>query len=293
MPGRGGRGGGGGGGNRGPLPRSVQISKKLSRLLRHAAEEEGIQLDSAGYANVAEVLNNRLLRSFKVSFDELRELVRDNDKQRYSMITASSLAATTRSDTDEAQVGDDKGKTNGQPALESQDPKDWLIRANQGHSLKIDSEGLLTPITAGKNAPETAVHGTTHAAWPQIVATGGLKPMTRTHVHFASGLPAGFKSITMTADGEAADDAAAPPVISGMRNSSTVLMFLDVGRALASGLKLWVSENGVVLSEGDAQGLVPLELFERVEDRTGQGVLLQAGKVVKDAPASWAGKGKG
>jgi len=269
MPGRGGRGGSN---NRDPLPRSVQVSKKLSRLLRHAAEEEGIHLDAAGYANVHEVLTNRLLRSFKVTFPELRDLVLNNDKQRFALKPAFSSSP--------AENEDDKL---------SDDPKDWLIRANQGHSLKIESEGLLTPVSVD-DRPETAVHGTTHAAWPMIVASGGLKPMARNHVHFASGLPAGFTSI---GDGDGGDPAAAPPVISGMRKSSTVLMFLDVGMAISSGLKLWRSANGVILTEGDAEGVVPLEMFKRVEDRTGQGVLLEDGKIVKEAPASWATKGKG
>lgn len=276
MPGRGGRGGGGGGGSREPLPRSVQISKKLSRLLRHAADEEGIHLDAAGYANVHEVLNNRLLRSFKVTFDELRQLVKENDKQRFSLIPAL-LAPEGQGD-------------GAQAAVPSDDPKDWLIRANQGHSLKIESEGLLKPITL-EDKPDAAIHGTTHAAWLLIVASGGLKAMARNHVHFAAGLPAGFKSIIDGAD-EAVNEAAAP-VISGMRKSSTVLMFLDVGKAMESGLKLWTSENGVILTEGNEEGLVPLNLFQRVEDRTGQGVLLQDGHIVKEAPASWAGKGKG
>lgn len=52
-----GRGGGGrGGGRGGPLPRDVQVSKKLSKLLRHSAAAEGLTLDAAGYANLADVV---------------------------------------------------------------------------------------------------------------------------------------------------------------------------------------------------------------------------------------------
>jgi len=258
----------------------VPIPKKLARLLRHAAEEEGIQLDAAGYANVHQVLENRLLRSFKVSFAELQELVRENDKQRFSMIPVGTVdQGPADAEVDTAALTTSSSSTS---------PKDWLIRANQGHSVKVESEGLFTPITAD-TALATAVHGTTHAAWLLIVASGGLKPMARNHVHFASGLPAGFKSVV---ESESAGEEAAP-VISGMRKSSTVLMFLDVEKAMAQGLKLWLSENGVILSEGDGEGVVPLEVFKRVEDRTGQGVLLEEGKIVKEAPASWAAKGKG
>jgi 2'-phosphotransferase len=270
-----GRGGGRGGSRSGSLPRPVQISKKLSWLLRHGAEEEGLQLGEGGYANLQEVLNNRKIRGLKPTFEEVKQIVQENDKQRFT------LKPVTENEDDE---------TSGSL---SDKPKDWLIRANQGHSLKVESEGLLKPITE-ENKPETAVHGTTHAAWPLIVPSGGLKPMGRNHVHFASGLPAGFKSIVET---DTSSDTAAAPVISGMRKSSTLLMFLDVDKALAAGLKLWVSDNGVILSEGNSDGLVPLELFKRVEDRTGEGVLLEDGKVVKEAPESWAakaaGKGKG
>ncbi|KAK3723544.1 tRNA 2'-phosphotransferase [Vermiconidia calcicola] len=276
--GRGGRGGGRGG--REPLPRSVQVSKKLSYLLRHGAEKEGLELDASGFVNVQEILENRNFRSLKVTFDEVRDIVRENDKQRFSMVpVASTPAAPAEADGEEA---------NGQPPLPSDDPKDWKIRANQGHSLKVESEGLLQPVTAD-NIPKTAVHGTTHAAWPLIVASGGLKPMGRNHVHFASGLPAGFMSIR-DLDG---DTAAAPPVISGMRKSSTILMFLDVRKAMEAGLKFGTSDNGVVLTEGNQKGLVPLEFFQRVEDCTGAGVLVEDGKIAREAPEEWAGKGKG
>merc|ERR1712072_1615118 len=141
--------------------------------------------------------------------------------------------------------------------------------------------------------PQTAVHGSTHAAWPLIVSSGGLKPMTRNHVHFASGLPAGFKSVVEendNVDGDGTAQQNAAPVISGMRKSSTILIFLDLAKAMDTGMKFGISDNGVILSEGNAEGLIPLELFKRVEDRTGQGVLLEDGKVIKEAPASWAAK---
>ncbi|KAK5130627.1 hypothetical protein LTR08_001886 [Meristemomyces frigidus] len=277
MPGGSGRGSS----NRGPMPRAVQVSKKIAWLLRHGAAEEGLQLDANGYLNVQDVLGNRKIHGLKVSLEELRQLVADNDKQRFTM---TPVTATAEGEADENADADAA-----KHAIPSSKPSDWLIRANQGHSLKVEDEGLLTPITA-ENMPAAAVHGTTHAAWLLIVASGGLKAMTRNHVHFASGLPAGFTSIASEDDAAAT---AAAPVISGMRKSSTVLMFLDLSKAVAAGLKFWVSDNGVILSEGNADGLVPLEMFRRVEDRTGEGVLLEDGKVTKEAPASWAAKAKG
>ncbi|KAK8213586.1 tRNA 2'-phosphotransferase [Zalaria obscura] len=311
--GRGGRGGG-----RGPMPREVQVSKKISWLLRHGAEKEGLELGPGGYVSVQDVLQNRNIRSLKVTFDEIRAIVADNDKQRFSLIPKSA-APSSDSDsskhqgppTDDAATAasTESSQTTLAQSPASTDPSDYLIRANQGHSIAVANDGLLTPITDA-NIPETVVHGTTHGAWPLIVATGGLKRMTRTHVHFASGLPAGFKSVAV-ADTEADSASAsagdshdnnaekekekeAAPVISGMRNSSSVLVFVDIRKAMAAGLKFWRSENGVILSEGDENGVIPLEYFQRVEDRTGGlGVLVLDGKVVKEAPEAWARKGTG
>lgn len=222
-----------------------------------------------------QVLDNRNLKSLKVTFDELRQIVQENDKQRFTMVPVA-----------EAPEGEGGVTTTGQTPLASSDAKDYMIRANQGHSLKVEAEGLLKPITS-EDVPETAVHGTTHAAWPLIETSGGLKPMGRNHVHFASGLPAGFKSVV-----ESNNDVAAP-VISGMRKSSTVLMFLDIAKAMEAGIKFWLSDNGVILTEGNDEAVVPLEFFKRVEDRTGEGVLLEDGKIVKQAPSKWTSKGSG
>ncbi|KAI5369520.1 Putative phosphotransferase KptA/Tpt1, RNA 2'-phosphotransferase domain-containing protein [Septoria linicola] len=278
MPERGSRRGGRGGGRGGPLPRNVQVSKKIAWLLRHGAEKEGLQLDSSGFINVEDVLQNRNVKSLKITFEELQACVQDNDKQRFAMVPVLQ--------SDPSAAAEEQTQ---QTPLPSSNPRDYLIRANQGHSLRVESEALLQPITE-ENLPQNAIHGTTHAAYVGIIASGGLKPMGRNHVHLASGLPAGFQSIVEDDDKTSAE---APPVISGMRKSSTVLIFLDLRKAMDAGIKFWLSDNGVILSEGNEEGLLPLSLFKRVEDRTGAGVLVEDGKVVKEAPATWAAKGAG
>lgn len=229
----------------------------------------------------------------------------DNDKQRFSLIHISAAptpksaegTATTPIPADDAATTSSSSEIpqSNQPDA-SDNPSDYLIRANQGHSLAIASESLLSPVT-DDDVPSVVVHGTTHSAWPLIVATGGLKKMGRTHVHFASGLPAGFKSVNETDQGGAAGEAsdkAAPTVISGMRKTSSVLVFLDIRKAMQGGLKFWLSDNGVILCEGDENGVIDLQYFSKVEDRTGGlGVLVKDGEVVQEAPAAWSTKGDG
>jgi len=120
----------------------------------------------------------------------------------------------------------------------------WLIRANQGHSMEtVQME--LQPVTSAKMIP-MAVHGTTRQAWRSI-STQGLSKMTRNHIHLAQGI-------------------AGQEVISGMRKSSQILIFIDIPKALDSGLKFYLSTNGVVLSEGDENGFIAPAYFKRVED---------------------------
>lgn len=152
----------------------------------------------------------------------------------------------------------------------STDASDWLIRANQGHSIKVDSEALLKPITLElDNVPEVVVHGTYFAFWSRIVESGGLKKMGRNHVHCSMGLP---------------EDEAG--VLSGMRRDAEVLVYVDVRKSLEDGaMTWWVSENGVVLTEGEGDGLVPTKYFKEVVGRKEDvGLLWKDGEKVADLP---------
>ncbi|KAJ9447508.1 hypothetical protein DIPPA_16677 [Diplonema papillatum] len=124
----------------------------------------------------------------------------------------------------------------------------WLA-ANQGHnaSLNLDEAEYLTPIASAAAAP-VAVHGTYKKALASIMANG-LSRMSRQHIHFAPGLP--------RTDG----------VISGMRATAEVLVYLDVEKCLANGVKLFKSDNGVILSPGDESGHIKPEFFSKVEQR--------------------------
>lgn len=73
-------------------------SKTLSYLLRHNPED--LYMDSKGWVSVSDILNK-----LQITIDNLKEIVKDNDKKRFGF-------------------NDDQTK----------------IRANQGHSINIDLE---------------------------------------------------------------------------------------------------------------------------------------------------------
>jgi 2'-phosphotransferase len=209
-----------------------------------------------------------MLRSLKITLPEVQDIVANNEKQRFKLIPVSE---TTDSDGLEAA-------SSSTAVAGSQHPSHWLIRANQGHSIKVDEEGLLEPITLETELPTTVVHGTDSRSWPLILSSGGLKKMTRNHIHFASGLPAGFQSLADAAD--TAGELKKEPVVSGMRKSSSVLIFIDIKKALEAGIKFWRSANGVILTEGNNKGVLPVAYFKRVEHRKASlGVIMEDGEL--------------
>ena len=208
------------------------------------------------------------MKSLHIDLPTIQDIVRTNDKQRFSLIPITELP-------------DHHSHDPSITTIDTTNPSHFLIRANQGHSLAVDNEGLLTSLSLEKREelPSVVVHGTNFVAWSAIVASGGLKPMGRNHVHFATGLPAGFE--TGHDDGQGLVERSEAPVISGMRKSSTVLIYLDLFKALEDGLKFFVSENGVVLGEGGESGVIGVKYFRLVEQRgRNSGVLMRDGVLV-------------
>jgi len=122
----------------------------------------------------------------------------------------------------------------------------WWIKANQGHSIKAVALEL-KPVTSAADIPSgIAVHGTDAKAWAAI-ETQGLSKMKRNHIHLAQGV-------------------SGQNVISGMRKNCQVLIYINVQKALDAGIPFWLSDNGVVLTEGDASGFLKPEFFSRVEN---------------------------
>lgn len=79
-------------------------SKFMSLILRHRPEVIGISLDEHGWANVDDLITG-IAKTQDFNMDILEEIVREDEKQRYSF---------------------NEDKT--------------LIRANQGHSIPVDVE---------------------------------------------------------------------------------------------------------------------------------------------------------
>jgi len=130
----------------------------------------------------------------------------------------------------------------------------WLIRANQGHSDSSITQLELTPIISLDQLPAgTAIHGTYFEAW-KTIRKEGLSKMSRNHIHFAIG------------------EIGAEGVISGMRSSAQVLVYLNVKKALEDGIPLFLSSNSVVLSPGvGPQGAISPKYFlavVRANDKT-------------------------
>ncbi|MEU5870598.1 RNA 2'-phosphotransferase [Glycomyces sp. NPDC047369] len=81
--------------------RVVKVSKYLSRHLRHDPQRLGIELDAQGWVDVDVLLAALERQRFRVTREELDEVVERNDKRRFTI-------------------------------------RDGRIRANQGHTVEVD-----------------------------------------------------------------------------------------------------------------------------------------------------------
>jgi len=131
-----------------------RMSRALSAVLRHRAQEEGVRLGSDGFAELHAVLASKPLQRLSATQERVELLIeRFDPKQRF--------------------------------VLRRRDDGVLLIRATQGHTMKtVRDEELLRPVSDPENYP-MCVHGTSLANWLLIRESGGLSKMNRNHIHFA------------------------------------------------------------------------------------------------------------
>ncbi|MEM1321557.1 MAG: RNA 2'-phosphotransferase [Bacteroidota bacterium] len=164
-----------------------QLSKYLSLLLRHQPERIGLQLDEQGWTSVTELLEKLWRDGKRIHIEQLDRVVKTNNKKRFSF-----NADRTR------------------------------IRANQGHSIKIDL--AYEPA----DPPAILYHGTATRFLESIQAQGLLK-RNRHHVHLS------------------ADQETARAV--GQRHGKPCILSIDTAAMLAEGHQFFCSANGVWLCE--------------------------------------------
>ena len=164
-----------------------KLSKFISLILRHKPEEIGISIDQSGWAKVEDLINGINKSGRNIDMNILEEIVRTDNKQRYSF-------------------SEDKTK----------------IRANQGHSIPVKVElKELEP-------PNTLYHGTATKSLEGIKQLG-IKSMSRLYVHLSK-------------DFETAKQV-------GSRHGECVILAINAKRMYEDGIKFYLSENGVWLTE--------------------------------------------
>ena len=177
--------------------RLVKISKYLSKYLRHTPDAIGIKLALSGWVTVDELLTACAKNKFPISRQELEAVVESNDKQRFSFDSTGSR-----------------------------------IRANQGHSVKVDLQ--LEAIVP----PDELYHGTGRKSVESILQTG-LYKMSRYHVHLSK------------------DIATAQTV--GARYGKAVVFAVNTAAMHQAGYIFYCSANGVWLVDH-----VPPEYLQKI-----------------------------
>ena len=161
------------------------LIKKTGRKLSYLLrhDPEDLNMDSKGWVFVTDLLDKLSISKTLLDF-----IVMTNDKQRYS-------------------YNEDETK----------------IRANQGHSLKVDVE------LKKKVPPIVLYHGTSEKAC-KIIMKKGLDKMRRNHVHLSK-------------DVETAED------VGSRHSSSPIILVIDCEEMVKDGFDFYLSDNGVWLTD--------------------------------------------
>lgn len=165
----------------------VKLGRFLSLVLRHDPGAAGISLDEHGWAEVDQLLAGVNRTGRKIDMPTLERIVRENNKQRYSF-------------------NEDHTR----------------IRANQGHSVRVDVE--LREV----EPPKYLYHGTATRFFPAIQREG-IRKMSRQYVHLSG------------------DFATAMAV--GKRHGIPMVITIDAEAMARDGVTFYRSENGVWLCE--------------------------------------------
>ena len=176
----------------------VNLSRYISFILRHRPDTIGLSLDKHGYIDVQDLINGINKNSvFNIDLDILKFIVETDNKKRYSF-------------------SEDGTK----------------IRANQGHSVKVDL-GLKEV-----KPPSILYHGTGEKYLDSILKEG-LKSKSRMYVHLSSDVDTAISV--------------------GKRHGEPIILNIDTNKMLEDGHKFYLSENGIFLTES-----VPVEYLNVV-----------------------------
>ncbi len=174
----------------------IETSRFISLVLRHKPEVIGIKLDRHGWAKVSELIAG-VNKTHPLDLDMLEEIVKTDDKQRFSF---------------------NEDKT--------------LIRANQGHSIKVDVQ------LEAKIPPDILYHGTGEK-YVNSIDQAGLLPKSRLYVHLSK------------------DKETARKV--GSRHGKAVIYEIDTQTMVKDGYQFYLSVNNVWLTKE-----VPVKYLKKI-----------------------------
>jgi len=168
-------------------------SKFLSLVLRHKPETIGLKLDKNGWVAIGRLLDQMEIHDRMIDYEELMEIVENNDKKRFEI----------------KELDRDNGYYN-------------LIRASQGHSVKVDLE------LKAERPPMKLYHGTVDK-FIDVIMKDGLKKMNRHAVHLSGDISTATKV--------------------GSRRGKAIILEVNSGAMYADRIKFFKSKNGVWLTD--------------------------------------------
>jgi putative RNA 2'-phosphotransferase len=165
----------------------TKTSKFMSLILRHRPEVIGLKLDEYGYIDVTDLIRGLNKKGFNIDIADIERIVEQDVKGRYSF-------------------NDNKTK----------------IRANQGHSIKVNLE------LQAVEPPNKLFHGTA-VRFSNSICSTGIKKQSRQYVQLSADIDTALKV--------------------GKRHGEPAVFIIDSKKMYQDGFQFYLSENKVWLTD--------------------------------------------
>jgi len=176
----------------------INISKSMSYLLRHGAVKEKVQIDIEGFIKISDIIdwqNKTRNTNELVEIANIHNIISNDNKNRYTLKKEGAIE---------------------------------YVRANQGHSIIVESLELIEITLENVNNYSMVLHGS-YQKFKENIINDGLKAMTRQHVHMIS--------------------LAYEHCFQLLRNDIDMYVVVDIKNAIKDGYKFYESTNNVILTK--------------------------------------------
>ncbi len=221
--------------------REDTITKILLRLLRQGAVKENIPVQPDGFAPLSAIVNHRSIHKSDYTLEEIIQIIESDQRKFFTLRNLKNDLEIPPSivRVEYIRVNID----------------DWVIKANLSDLSKPIDDTVLQfkPLNSYLDFhSSTMIHATCYENLPIIFDSGGISRKNGDYIYLARA-PCSLSEYKE---------------IFKMKYFNTFI-YINVGKVLHKGVKLFLLKGNTIITKGDENGFLQIELIDKIVDKNG------------------------